>query len=213
MIPWLAFSCLALAGSSDFSLENPDPAWVALRDECFDRLADSQRGAPESAMERLQMAQIAQEYGVGDLTHRMSQHFSFFRGHCGAFEKVQKTLRALRRHSSFPSSVGAFLFRKTICEQIASNVNYQREKGRDWYSTVDEAMVELRRLGNAYADEHAKLVVWNRAQAVARAAAVAVGRMDFESAIMRLDELKEMMADGEEWERISGEFTGTEYTL
>jgi hypothetical protein len=183
---------------------------LGIRDQAFEELAKAQRGDPERAMLKLQHAQIAQEYGwvcehVGDLTHRMSEHFSFFEGnHGNVYEKTKKTLRALKQ---------AYGFERNLHEQIASNFSYYQEPGsRPWFSSEAEALQELKRLGELYAIEHEKLLVYNRPQWLAQEAAIAMGRMNFRLAILYLEGLMRLLDQDESvWIRESGRFDGKPY--
>lgn len=176
----------------------------AERDALFEGLARLQRGEPERAMLRLQHAQIAQEYGwvaehVGDLTNRMAQRYSWFEGMAGAvLEKVRKTLRALR-HPGFEAEIG-----RQIRSNIAYNAEHHPEK--PWFSTEEEARAELARLGKAYAAAHRKLPVYNDVQRWARAAAIAVGEMNFLDARLYLGFLEEeLLEKGEDnWAKVAG---------
>ena len=168
------------------------------RDAAFRRLAEDQRGEPESAMDRLQHAQIAQEYGwlcehVGDLTHRLAENFSWYGG--GAVkEKVDKTRRALRNVTEFE---------RHLQQQVENNVRYSAEpeniaRRKPWMVSVEAAHAKLTSLGRAYADAHAALRVYNRVQAAARSAAVAVGHQDFDRAKAYLWQVEEALAKGHE---------------
>ncbi len=172
------------------------------RDRLFEELAAAQRYKPEEAMLKLQHSQIAQEYGwlcehVGDLTHRMSEKFSWFKGNYhNVGNKVDKTLRVLQRAAV------------NMDRQIRSNVAYVAEQGDDpkYPKTVAEAEDKLYALGRAYAMAHSKLRVYNKAQAWARGAAIALGRQDFDMAGTYLYNLQVELDKGEDsWERFAGE--------
>ena len=186
-----------------FEDTNPD---VKRRDELFDKLANDQRGAPELAMQKLTEPGISQLYGyitehVGDLTHRMAQRPSFFRGGFEwVSEKVEKTLRTL----TFP-----YGFRKEMFEQIESNLAYEQRKGNDLDKDKYDYIMELKELSKKYADEHRKLKVYNDAQTHARDAAVAVGEWKFNEAIRHIRELDRHIKMGyEHWEEYALEFRG-----
>jgi hypothetical protein len=210
---------------------------IDARNAAFQSLAGAQRGAPERAMERLTMANLAQEYGwlcehVGDLTNRMAKHWgdNGWGWAVGATdEKVRKTLRTLR-HGSLTSphyrGPPGFLER-SIRRQLRSNIRYQEERRAegDHYSdrsqafteryprTLEDAEGRLRKLGKTYAQEHSKLVVWNDLQKHARDAAIALGRFDFFAVEQHLAELEhwlDLSADDDEiWRAEAGKYTGT----
>lgn len=205
----LTTAVIARHGMSLFE-KLPDGVSVEERDRVFNELAQYQRGAPEAAMERLQYAQIAQEYGwvcehVGDLTHRMSEHFSRMRG-ANVRDKAEKTLRVL---------TDPYSFERHLREQIASNVGYNQtaEHGnRSFYTNADDAFLALKALGKAYANEHRKLVVWNRPQWLGREAAIAVGEMRFHTATRYLRELLAIRQSGDDsWVAQAGYYDGKPY--
>ena len=178
------------------------------RDTLFETLASAQRAKPEHAMLQLQHSQIAQEYGwccehVGDLTHRMSEKFSFFEGNYTICkDKVDKTARALRDPARF---------QREMLRQIASNVSYVAEKvaagkfysaateklDRAFPTTTEAALSRLEERGRVYAAEHRKLAVFNRVQQQARMAAVKLGEMQFESVHDWLFSLQLALGEGE----------------
>lgn len=174
-------------------------------DPRFEALADAQRGKPEGAMMRLQMANISQLYGataehVGDLTHRMSQKIDFFKGgYQWVEEKVRKTLRWL---------TNPYGFEREVKEQVVTNFNYMREHGdpykraKHFGRSPQDALLRLKRLGRLYAAEHRKLPVFNAVQRIARAAAIAVGEWRFKDAVDRLYALRYLLDQGyEAWSR------------
>lgn len=174
----------------------------ARTEELFNELAEAQRGAPEAAGQRIQGAQISQLYGetaehVGDLTHRMSQSVNFFHGgYEWVREKVEKTLRWL---------TSAYGFEREVREQIQRNFDYYGERDRipeRFGSSPKEALANLKLLGQEYADEHVKLVVYNDVQQIARGAAIAVGEWRFGDAVRLLRLLKKVLDKGEKaWEQ------------
>lgn len=177
------------------------------RDGAFEMLARGQRGEPEQAMLEIQHAQIAQEYGyvcehVGDLTHRMSEHWSFFRGSY-AIPKIERTLRILS---------DLFKFSSNIDRQIASNLRFCQEEGKPFFASAFEARSHLQKLGQAYGQAHMKLPVWNRPQWLARQAAVSLGFMNFASASRYLSDLRDLAADSDRWEAEAGAFDGKLYS-
>jgi hypothetical protein len=172
-------------------------------------LAELQRGAPESAMLRIQMSQLAQLYGylaehVGDLTHRMAQHPEYFHGGEGVAPKVRRTLALLNAGQDKWSMP----FEKDYQGQIRENLayikahpdpNYPTYKYRDF--TFEQALAELKRLGQDYANEHKKLPVINDAQKTARDAAVAIGEFRFNDARQLLQKLQDKIDSGfDKWQ-------------
>lgn len=159
----------------------------------FDALAQEQRGAPEEAMHDIAHAQIAQEYAslaehVGDLTHRMAQRPDFFEGgREWVGEKLDKTLRWLG---------DAAFFKYRMVGQIERNQAYYEKKGES-KGTASEMFRKVEELGAKYADEHAKLRVYNEAQKLARDAAVDIGRMKFKDAKDKLTKLKAVSDQGD----------------
>ena len=203
------------------------------RAEAFDQLAGAQRGAPEEAMMRLTMANLAQEYGwlcehVGDLTNRMAQHWE---NGCWAWgvgatdEKVRKTLRTLR--SGYNTKPPGFL-ENSIRRQLRGNIRYHDERRtlfrQEFHSdstrafilryprTLEDAEAKLRKLGETYAAEHAKLVVWNELQKHARDAAIALGRFDFKATEHHLTALEAVLDRSKDnddiWCAEAGKYTG-----
>jgi hypothetical protein len=177
-------------------------------DPRFAKLAEAQRGRPESAMLRIQMAGISQLYGttaehVGDLTHRMSEYPEHAERHKAGYqyvlEKVKKTLRWL---------TNAYGFEREVREQVITNWNYMREKGdpyvraKHFGGSPEDALRRLKRLGRLYAAEHRRLPVFNAVQRIARDAAIAVGEWRFKDAVDRLYALKYLLEQGPEaWSR------------
>ncbi len=195
---------VAMADDMQEDQEGGPPSYEQERDAAFDTLADAQRGAPEVAMRRLQGAQISQLYGwvcehTGDISHRMSQTYSFFKGgYQWVDEKVAKVLRSLRH---------PYGFRREAFEQIKSNHALHVREGNPKWASVEDAIQRLEALGKAYADEHRKLPVFNEVQMLARDAAIAMGEMDFEEAQRLLEELESYLARGREaWAVKAGEY-------
>ncbi len=178
-----------------------DPV-ILERDEKFDELASAQRGLPESAMLRVQhhplgpgVASFVLEH-CGDLTHRMSEHFSSLRGQYNTVkDKVEKCLRYLQQDYGFE-------------QEMNTNIknNYKgssRLKGRSF----EEANNEFFSLWDVYADAHAALKVFNYPQRIARDAAVALGKRNFNAAIHNLTLLKAILAKGvDAYIEAAGEF-------
>jgi len=161
------------------------------KDKMFDAyLAKAQREAPEKAMVR-----IRRTYGggvlnpvvenVGDLTHRMSEIVtSQSSGYQYVREKVEKVLWTLE---------SPYGFEKGMYENIKSNAEYHKQDPKN----VERQVVEQLK---TYADEHRKLPVFNKAQKMARDAAIAVGEMRWNDVIGYLKDLKKHLDQGvEHW--------------
>lgn len=166
------------------------------REDCFHRLADEQRGRPESAMMKIHKDTLSPMYGsvaehVGDLTHRMSQfpeHPQFQHGFPYVGEKVSKTLRWLTQ---------AYGFEREVHDNVRAAIKYHAERGAALpCGDFSGCLSELKRRGAAYANEHRKLKPCNAVQRVARDAAVAVGEFRFKDAVDRLRSLKYLVDQG-----------------
>lgn len=176
--------------------------------KAFADLASDQRGAPEAAMHAIQASNIAnQTYGfvvehTGDLIHRMSEHVQHgVSGGQYVEGKVARVLRALHAGSAPFESYVAANARENFDYYVEGDGKDSTDKGY-WSSpkpTVDDAMRELRRLGQKYADAHSKLPVYNRAQFNARSASVSLGLFNFYSADRHLRELRSMLVDADVW--------------
>ena len=168
-------------------------------DKLFDKTATAQRGAPERAMLQIQSVAgggvfpWAVEH-VGDLTHRMSESFDFFRGgRENVQDKVEKTLRTLTHR---------YGFEKEMMENFQSNYEFRVERGEiDPEKLSHEQYVEqIKDLSKAYAAEHRKIPVFNKVQKTARTAAIALGNWDFKLAKVALWNLKDLLDDGDRYE-------------
>ena len=151
--------------------------------EAFSSLGSAQRGAPEKAMLRVQneagggVLNPLVEH-VGDLTHRMSHMAQY--GNTGkefVKEKVEKTLVWLKSPYGFEREMG---------ENLAVNAEMRGIPTEEIHSRVSLAL-------EAYTKEHRKLPVYNRAQWLAREAAVAIGEKRFSKATGDLERLKAML--------------------
>lgn len=150
--------------------------------QAYGKLGDDQRGEPEQAMVNAQDVMIGNPLSpviehVGDLTHRMSpKHNIAF-----AFEetrgKAENQLRTLR------SKYG---FARDVQESLERTANYRGIPLEELTSNVDAAL-------ERYAAAHERLEVHTEAQRLARDAAVALGRKDFEGAAQCLEELLEQI--------------------
>lgn len=151
--------------------------------ETFSSVAQAQRGAPEAAMREVQNAvgggvlSHAVEH-TGDLIHRMTEGAKFgVSGKEYVREKVNKVLNSLTH---------AYGFEKEHGENLAANAEYYKKDVETYRQPVDAAL-------KRYVAEHKALPVYNRAQWLARASAVAVGEMRIKDAVAHLKALKQMV--------------------
>jgi hypothetical protein len=180
-------------GKTATTLAPVDPI-IAERDAKFQELAYAQRGAPEDAMLRCQHHPLGAGIGpnalehVGDLTWRMSDRFSQYKGQPGAMmEKVEKTLRWLTNDYGFQREMNGNMLN-----------NYEARKPRLSGKSYDELKAEFFGLWDAYAEAHSQLRVFNYPQRIARDAAVALGKRDFARCIVFLRQLETMLNKGRE---------------
>ncbi len=171
------------------------------------KLASDQRGAPESAMLKIQFSQISQLYGyvaehIGDLTNRMSEDLGILKGNFGSVkEKVNRIDRIINDPSGFEEEFKG---------QIKENLDFLKSEGRQKYKDYNEAYSKLKELGQEYADAHSKLVVMNDAQKTARDAAVALGEFRFDDVRTLLSKLKEVVDKGRDaWDAYALSFGDT----
>jgi len=163
-------------------------------------VAHRQRGLPESLMQDAQLIagggpiSFVIEH-VGDLTHRMSERRTFaYAGYDDVKDKVEKTLRKLTDREGF---------NQLFIRNIANNAKYNKM----YYVDLRE---EVRKALEKYADAHEKIPVFNYVQNLARSAAVALGRLDFEVCVDYLLELKYHLDQGEEhWISLAHRFSGS----
>lgn len=160
----------------------------------FYNLADEQRGDPEMAMLKFQYLcpgiMSASVEHVGDLIHRMTERPTFNYGGYGYVKaKVDRTLRWLTNEYGFG---------REFNENIVNNAKYKNIPLPEYREKV------LQTLQN-YAQEHAKLPVYNRAQALAREAAVSLGNLQYNKTIQALRELKRHLVTEEEWIKFAHE--------
>lgn len=153
----------------------------------FHELGDMQRGEPERAMLRVQhvmgggVLNPVVEH-VGDITHRMSHMVEH--GMVMGYEKVVKTLRWL----SHP-----YGFEREFRENIINNARARN-------LSPDLLSKQISKALQAYGDAHAKLPVYNRAQWLARQAAVALGYEQFDAARRYLQMLLDLAPTEDEFE-------------
>lgn len=169
--------------------------------QAFEALGDAQRGAPESAMLAVQRAMGGGVLSpvvenVGDLTHRMTHmagwHFddAGCLGYGYVIPKVESSLRYLKH---------PYGFEREMRENVVSNAKYRNESPSELLKKIDQTLLR-------YAEEHAKLAVYNIAQARARDAAIALGRRDFPRAIRNLEALAGYLKTPERWVKEAGDY-------
>lgn len=169
----------------------------AERTAAFEALADAQRGEPEIAMVRAQdvmgggVMNWAIEH-IGDLTHRMAEYPDRipFSGYEFVYPKVTRGVRLL---------TSGYGFDREYRENMRGNAASRGLSLEDHMAQVHAAL-------KRYADAHAKLPVYNRAQKLARDAAVALGREDFSKATACLLDLQEMLKTPETWDAEASQF-------
>lgn len=127
---------------------------------------------------------------VGDITNRIAnrRHVEMHYGIDMAGPKVDTALRLLRHRYGVAKEIG---------ENLRAAYRYAQEKGQDVpdFETWER---DFKAAGARYAAAHAKLPVFNKAQALARAAAICVGRFDYTMCELNLSRLVDMM-DGSDW--------------
>ena len=151
--------------------------------DAFTALGEAQRGAPEAAMLRAQKLAAGDLFkpleDVGDLTHRLTEDLATG-GYNAVKEKLQRSLRNLR-HPGFKAQAMNF-----------DVINNARAAGVD----ANDYLKQLQASMGQYADAHAALPVYNEAQELARDAAVALGRQQFDTAIKKLEKLQREIDKG-----------------
>ena len=168
-------------------------------DKLFDQTATAQRGEPERAMMQIQLLVGGGVFPyvvehVGDLTHRMSESFDFFKGGRENFQdKVEKTLRVLEH---------GYGFEKEMKENFKVNYEYRVEKGEinSEKLSYEQYVGQIKDLSKAYADAHRKIPVFNGVQNTAKYSAIALGEWNFDMARVRLRNLKRLLDDGNRYE-------------
>jgi hypothetical protein len=160
----------------------------------FEGLGDLQRGKPEMAMLRVQhimgggvLSPVVEH--VGDITHRMS-HMVKYNTVLGR-DKIHKTLGWL---------TNPYGFEREMRENIRSNARYRGVP-------EDQLRQQLHHALHSYAAAHAQLPVYNRAQWLARQAAVYVGLEDFDNARKALQRLAEMSSSEDEFATYAMQYT------
>jgi hypothetical protein len=155
----------------------------------FVELGRAQRGEPEEAMLQAQYAlgggvlSFSIEH-IGDLTHRMTERLTSYSPstqYAVVRDKVEKVLIPLR---------GAF--RREHVENSRNNAEYRKQSYAEYAAKADAAL-------DRYAHAHMRLPVYNRAQWLARQAAIDLGQKKFEDARFVLWQLEDMLETPEKW--------------
>lgn len=172
------------------SADGPLPESVR---EAFVAMGEQQRGIPESAMNAYQREIQGGVMGysiehVGDLSHRMTHMLKWGDGNTGReyiIEKIDKIERTLTNPYGFDKEHG---------ENLAVNARLDGVDLDQFRATADSLLTK-------YADAHAALPVYNRAQWLARESAIQLGRQNTWNAVDAMRELRGMADDAAEWNR------------
>ena len=164
--------------------------------KAFVALGNAQRYGVNSPEELMVQAQHALGGGslhfliehVGDLTHRMTHMLGPGwhpprDGYGYVKDKVAKTLGELRQTHGVA---------RRHQENMVNNAEFHQ-------IPLPQYMMKVNQTVKAYATAHAKLPVYNRAQYLAREAAVSLGRQDFRMAELYLSGLERMLKTRESW--------------
>lgn len=146
------------------------PTNIAERDTAFKALADAQRGEPEAAMREVQNDTVAADMVPGYST------YGFLLEHVGD----------LTNRMADPDHIGATFGKLDNTLAVLDNE----------IDVAQLAAIPPTPQIEAYAAAHEQLPVYNEPQRLARDAAVALGRKDFEAARANLTALKEMQDNG-----------------
>lgn len=160
----------------------------------FVALGNAQRYGANSPEQLMVQAQHALGGGVlnfviehvGDIPHRMTHMLGWNPPNDGyeyVENKVAKTLVVLRN---------AYGFEREHKQNMANNAKYYKIPLAEYMTKVNATLT-------AYANAHAKLPVYNRAQYMAREAAVALGQQNFYRAELYLSGLERMLKTEESW--------------
>jgi hypothetical protein len=167
----------------------------ALTKEMFFNLANQQRDLPEKAMLNFQrimgggIMNSAAEH-IGDLIHRMTEQPTFHSaGYYYVKEKVDKTLKWM---------MNEYGFEREFEENIKNNANYLKIDESEFRKKIYLALGQ-------YANEHAKLPTYNRAQRLANFAAVSLGERRYKDVIRALISLDLKLKNQEEWVKFAHE--------
>ena len=181
------------AGSNYDSAKNNGEVVEEARNAAFVKMADAQRGKPESLGAGVSnYTQFATGgYGdllehVGDLTHRLGQ----YGGHDGAldvmsygFNEVEEKIR--KAHGRLdPNAVSMW-------------ENNAKETAVEIGVDPNQAVLELREHGKKYADAHRQVPVFNEMQWNARQAAISLGEMDNDAYSKHINWMANYVSDDE----------------
>jgi len=177
-------------------------------DAAFTAMAEAQRGAPEEIMESIQQGPLGgwapiysyQLEHVGDLTNRLGYDSKVLRsGSDEAAGKIESAYRSLHH---------PYGFERELRETLAKGIKFAKKGVAEgstrphdvWLSkqTLETAEVELRRLGQTYADAHKQLPVYNEVQRLGNDVAIALGEFRFDDARDIIAKLKAYADEGGE---------------
>lgn len=160
----------------------------------FLRIGSYQRGLPEAAMEPVHRAApgvtgyVAEH--LGDILHRMNDPNTFeYAGYDYVKEKVNKVLRTL---------TNSYGFRREHNENIDAAARYHNVPREQPQQAMDIAL-------DNYAKEYNRISVFNKAQQVAKDAAVSFGKKDWYTTVVNLEELKRHLNSEQEWKAFAHE--------
>ena len=179
------------------SLVESAPDREAERLEAFRKLADAQRGEPETIMLRAQhimgggVLSVLVEH-IGDLTHRMSEMPDRI-PNCGYEFVKPKVLKGLRFLTN------EYGFEREHLQNMANNAKF---KG----ITLEEQLARVKKILREYAVAHRKLEVYNGCQAMAREAAVSLGEENWADATRFLELLKGFLVDPKTWTEFASRY-------
>lgn len=165
----------------------------------FTELGHAQRNKPEAAMVRAQHAMGGGVLGVaiehtGDLTHRMTHMIGWGHAHGAGYsyvrEKVTKVLYYMRN---------AYGFRREVEENFRANAKYREVPLSEYMADVNKVLAD-------YATEHKHLTVYNRAQWLARQAAIELGLKKYDNAEFMLSRLEPLLKTRETWDAAATEY-------
>jgi DNA polymerase III epsilon subunit-like protein len=136
---------------------------------------------------------------IGDLTHRMAQKNSevWGMGYEWVKEKVKKVLDTEKYYG---------LEKEVLGQAKGNSQYYQKEENRKYWNdqfplpnNYVEWMRELKAAGKKYAIAHSKIPVFNEAQWLARAAAIALGLFEFKKVVNYLYDLSNHLDSEKDW--------------
>jgi hypothetical protein len=161
--------------------------------KAFVELGNLQRDKPEHAMLRVQrimgggvLSPLVEH--VGDLTHRMTEHVGYNAVY-GWEDKILRPLRWLKH---------GYGFAREYKENVKNNAREQGIAPDFLQAKLDLALIK-------YADAHAELPVYNRAQYLARQAAIDIGKQNFAGSQKCLQELADLGSE-DAWVKAAMEY-------